>query len=197
MLKPMLTKNDKKAHILIWAFSVIVFVLISVLENVQLKVDLPFNPHVFAALSALVNSFVAILLVVALVLIKKKNIVAHKNVMLVTMGISILFLVFYVLHHLFAGKTFYGDVDHDGIVTATEIANAGVWRTIYIFTISTHIVLAGIVMPFVLYTAYRAMIGEYSMHKKIARWTFPIWLYVAVTGVALSIIHISEPTRPY
>lgn len=183
MLKPLLKKNDKRAHVLIWVFSIIVFVAISVLEKVELDVDLPFNPHVFAGLSALVNSFVALFLVVALYFVKKKNFIMHQKVMMAAMMISVLFLVFYILHHLFAGPTLYGDVDHNGIVTDAEIAAAGVARTIYRFVIATHIVLAGIIMPFVLYTAYRALIGEYSTHKKIARWTFPIWLYVAVTGV--------------
>ena len=185
MLQPSLQKNDTKAHILIWVFSVIVFCLISFLEKVQLDVNLPFEPHIFAGLSAFVNSFVAIFLVVALYYVKKKDIVKHKKIMLITMGISILFLVFYILHHLFAGPTLYGDIDHNGIVTDAEIVTAGIGRTIYRFVIATHIVLAGIIMPFVLYTAYRALIGEYSVHKKIARWTFPIWLYVAITGVVV------------
>lgn len=183
MLKPLFQKNDKKAHILIWTFSVIVFVVISFLENIELDINLPFNPHVFAGLSALVNSFVAVFLLVALFFIKQKKIVQHKNMMMAAMGISVLFLVFYILHHLFAGPTLYGDLDHNGIVTETEIAAAGLGRTIYRFVIASHIILAGIIMPFVLYTAYRALIGEYAVHAKIARWTFPIWLYVAVTGV--------------
>lgn len=185
MLKPLFQKNDKLAHILIWIFSVVVFVLITVLEKVELDVNLPFNPHIFAALSALVNSFVAVFLIIALYLVKKKDIVNHKKVMMAAMGISVLFLVFYILHHLFAGPTLYGDTDHNGIVSDLEIAAAGISRTIYRFVIATHIVLAGIIMPFVLYTAYRALIGEYNVHKKIARWTFPIWLYVAITGVVV------------
>lgn len=183
MLKPLFQKNDNKAHILIWTFSVIVFVLISYLEKVELDVNLPFNPHLFAGLSALVNSFVALFLIIALYYVKQKDYQMHKVVMLAAMGISVLFLVFYILHHLFAGPTLYGDVDHNGIVTDAEIVAAGIGRTVYRFVIATHIVLAGIIMPFVLYTAYRALIGEYTVHAKLARWTFPIWLYVAITGV--------------
>ncbi len=183
MLTPTLKKNDRKAHVLIWIFSAIVFVAVTVLERVELKVNLPFNPHVFAALSALVNSFVAIFLIAALYFVKNKKYTQHKQTMLIAMGISVLFLVFYILHHLFAGPTLFGDSDHNGIVSEIEILNAGVSRIIYRFVISTHIVLAGIIMPFVLYTAYRALIGEYKVHTKLARWTFPIWLYVAITGV--------------
>jgi putative membrane protein len=183
MLQPDLKKNDTIAHILIWVFSAVVFALILYTEKIKLDVDLPFNPHVFAALSAMVNSAVAVLLVVALYFVKQKKYELHRKVMMATMVLSIFFLVFYVAHHLFSGPTLYGDINHDGDVSASEIEIAGIARTIYRTMIATHIVLAGIIMPFVLYTAYRAMIGEYSVHKKIARWTFPIWLYVAVTGV--------------
>jgi len=183
MLPAVLKKNDKKAHILIWVFSAVVFALILYTEKIKLDVDLPFNPHVFATLSAAVNSAVSVLLVLALLAVKQCKYELHKKLMMVTMVLSIFFLLFYVAHHLFSGPTLYGDLDHDGIVSTMEIATAGITRTIYRVLISTHIVLAGIIMPFVLYTAYRALIGEYSVHRKIARWTFPIWLYVAVTGV--------------
>ncbi len=183
MLQASLKKNDRNAHILIWIFSAIVFALILYTERIKLDVELPFNPHVFATLSATVNSAVAILLVVALYYVKQKKYELHKKLMMATMVLSIFFLVFYIAHHLFSGPTLYGDLNLDGIVSPDEITTAGVSRTIYRILIATHIVLAGIIMPFVLYTAYRALIGEYSVHKKIARWTFPIWLYVAVTGV--------------
>lgn len=183
MLEPGLKKNDTLAHILIWALSVVVFVAITILDKTELDVTLSFDPHVFAGLSALVNSGVAILLIIGLVLIKQKKYLQHKNVMLGTMALSILFLVFYILHHLLTGETKYGDLNHNGSLDESEKLAAGSLRYIYYFIISTHITLAGIIMPFVLYTAYRAMIGAYSVHKKLARWTYPIWLYVAITGV--------------
>ncbi len=183
MLQPSLEKNDKKAHILIWVLSAVVFIAVTVLDRIEVPMDLAFDPHIFAALSALVNSFVAILLVIGLILIKQKKLVQHKNVMLSTMALSILFLVFYILHHLLTGETKFGDLDHSGSLDEAEKLAAGSIRYVYYFIISTHITLAGIIMPFVLYTAYRALIGEYAVHKKLARWTFPIWLYVAITGV--------------
>jgi putative membrane protein len=178
-----LEKNDRKAHILIWTLSAIVFVAVTVLDRVEVKLDLPFDPHIFAMLSALVNSAVAILLVVGLYFIKQKNIAKHKKTMLMTMALSVLFLVFYILHHLLTGETKFGDLDHNGSISDAESLAAGSIRYVYYFIISTHITLAGIIMPFVLYTAYRALIGEYQVHRKLARWTFPIWLYVAITGV--------------
>lgn len=183
MLSPIMQKNDKKARIIIWLFSAIVFVAITILDRIELNVQLPFDPHIFAALSALVNTFVTILLLLALYFIKQKKYTSHKKTMLFTMGLSVLFLVFYILHHLLTGETKFGDADHNGILSNAESVAAGTVRYVYYFIISTHITLAGIVMPFVLFTAYRALIGEYQMHTKLARWTFPIWLYVAITGV--------------
>jgi len=84
---------------------------------------------------------------------------------------------------LFAGEARFGDVNHDGILSETEKVNAGSVRMIYYFILGTHIPLAGIVLPFILFTAYRALIGEFDKHKKLVRITWPVWFYVAVTGV--------------
>ena len=183
MLTQTWQKNDKKAHILIWIFSAIVFLAVTILDKITLDVNLGFNPHIFAMLSAGVNSIVSVLLVVGLLFVKQKNYQLHKNTMMFTMALSVLFLVFYIAHHLFTGETKYGDINHDGLLSDDEISLAGTMRYVYYVIISTHVTLAGIVMPFVLYSAYRGLTGEFSLHKKLVRYTFPIWLYVAVTGV--------------
>lgn len=183
MIQQSLQKNDKKAHWLIWLFSAIVFLAVTILDKITLTANLGFDPHIFATLSAVVNSIVAVLLLVALIMVKQKKYELHKKTMLLTMGLSVLFLVFYIAHHLLTGETKYGDLNHDGILSEEEKEIAGSLRYIYYFIISTHITLAGIVMPFVLYSAYRALTAEYNMHKKLVRYTFPIWFYVAVTGV--------------
>ena len=183
MLTQTWQKNDKKAHILIWIFSAIVFLAVTILDKITLDVNLGFNPHIFAMLSAGVNSIVSLLLVVGLVFVKQKKYQLHKNTMMFTMALSVLFLVFYIAHHLFTGETKYGDINHDGLLSDDEISLAGTMRYVYYVIISTHVTLAGIVMPFVLYSAYRGLTGEFSLHKKLVRYTFPIWLYVAVTGV--------------
>lgn len=185
MLQATWKQNDKKAYWLIGIFSTIVFLAVTILDRITLNVDLGFDPHIFAALSAGVNSAVSILLIVALYFVKQKNYEAHKKTMLLTMGLSVLFLVFYIAHHLFAGETKFGDTDHNGVLSALEIEAAGSLRYIYYIVISTHILLAGIVMPFVLFSAYRGLTGEWARHKKLVRYTFPIWLYVAVTGVVV------------
>lgn len=185
MLSTPLQKNDRKANILIWIFSAIVFLVVTILDRIELNVNLGFDPHIFALLSALVNSAVSILLLLALWLVKQKKIQAHKNTMLFTMGLSVLFLVFYIAHHLFTGETKFGDLNHDGLLDPAEISSAGFVRYVYYFIISTHITLAGIVMPFVLFSAYRGLTSEYDKHKKLVRYTFPVWLYVAITGVVV------------
>ena len=86
---------------------------------------------------------------------------------------------------MLAGDTRFGDINHDGIVTEAEKSGAGSLRIIYYIILGTHIPLAGLILPFILFTAYRALIGEYPEHKKLARITWPVWFYVAITGVAV------------
>ncbi len=168
MLNPLLKKNDRKAKLLIYSFSVIVFLLIAALGRTKLNVDLGFDVHVFATINAVINSIVTVLLVVALVAVRKGNYVLHKNIMMAAMALSVLFLLSYVAHHLLAGDTKFG--------------GEGTIRYFYFFILITHIILAAIILPFILFTAYRALIGEYTIHKKLARITWPIWFYVSLTG---------------
>ena len=177
-----LQKNDSKAKYLIWIFSTIVFIAVTVLERITLDVDLGFNPHIFALINAVINSIVAVLLLAGLITARQRKLKTHKNIMLIAIMLSVLFLLTYILHHLFAGSTSYGDVDHNGTVDALEIAAAGSMRTFYRILLSTHIVLAGVSLPFILFTAYRALINENDRHRKIAKITWPLWFYVAVTG---------------
>jgi putative membrane protein len=183
--KPYIAKNDRKAKRFIWLVSIIVFVAIAVLSRVKLNVDLGFDPHLFAKANAIINSAVTILLLIGLWSIKQKKYLLHKRIMIAAIILSVLFLVSYICHHLFAGETKFGDVDHNGIVSADEKTLAGSLRIVYYFILGTHIPLAGIILPFILFTAYRSLTGEYEKHKKLARITFPIWLYVAITGVVV------------
>jgi len=185
MIKAAWSKNDKKARILIFLFSIIVFSAIVVLSRVKLNVSLGFDVHLFAKTNAIINSIVALLLISGLITVKNKNYLVHKRIMLTAMFLSILFLVSYICHHLFAGETRFGDLNHDGILSGEEKAEAGTMRILYYILLGTHIPFAGIILPFILFTAYRAMIGEYDRHKKLVRITWPIWFYVAVTGVAV------------
>ena len=185
MLQPSLVKNDSKAKVLIWTVSIIVFVAVVVLSKVKLVLDLPFNVHVFATINAVINSIVAVLLVAGLVTAKSKNFVIHKKIMLSAIILSVLFLVSYICHHLLAGDTKYGDLDHDGILSINETAMAGSVRMYYYILLLTHIPLAAIILPFILFTAYRALTGEYEKHRKLVRITWPVWFFVAVSGVVV------------
>lgn len=188
MLNPVLKKDDKKAGWLIITFSVIVFSAVVLLSKVKLDVDPGFDVHFFALINAVINSWVAVLLILALLAVKKKKYETHKKLMLTAMLLSILFLLSYICHHLLAGDTRFGDIDHDGIVSEAEKTAAGSLRIIYYIILGTHIPLAGIILPFILFTAYRALIGEYPAHKKLARITWPVWFYVAVTGVIVYVL---------
>lgn len=183
MLAPAWKKRDKQASWLIIVFSVIVFAAVVLLNRVKLEVDLGFDVHLFALANAIINSIVAVLLVVALLAVKQKKYVLHKRIMLTAMALSVLFLVSYICHHLFAGDTIFGDVDKNGDLSEVEKSAVGSGRTLYILVLLTHIPLAGLILPFILFTAYRALTGEYARHKKLAKITWPVWLYVAITGV--------------
>jgi len=177
-----LQKNDRKARVLIVVFSVVVFLAVTVLERVTLNVNLGFDPHVLALVNAVINSIVSVLLLAGLIAAKRGAYQTHKNIMLSAIILSVIFLVTYIAHHLFAGSTLYGDLDKNGKVDAAEIIAAGGLRTVYRILLSAHILLAGISLPFILFTAYRALIGENAKHRKLAKITWPLWFYVAVTG---------------
>lgn len=176
------SKNDKKARIIILSFSAFVFVAVTALESITLDVNLGFDPHVFALASAVINSIVAVLLVAGLLSAKQGAYQTHRNIMLAAILLSVLFLVFYIAHHLFSGSTLYGDLDKNGAVDESEVAAAGSLRTVYRILLSTHILFAGVSLPFILFSAYRALTNENAAHRRIATITWPMWFYVAVTG---------------
>jgi putative membrane protein len=174
MLEPILTKNDRLARWLIILASIIVFATIALLGRVEVPVGGAFDVHIFAKFNAVINSLVSVLLVFGLVSVRQKKYRLHKRTMLAAMVLSILFLVSYICHHLFAGDTKFGGV--------------GSIRYVYFFILITHIFLAAIILPFILFTTYRAMIAEWPRHRRIAKITWPIWLYVSVTGVVVYLL---------
>lgn len=183
--EPYLKRNDKKAKILIWTVSIIVFIAVAFLAEVKLNIHLSFNPHIFATFNAIINSIVSLLLVAALIAVRNKKFYLHKQLMLTAIVLSLFFLLSYICHHLLAGDTKYGDINHDGILSADEKLLAGSLRYVYYFILATHIPLAGIILPFILFTAYRALTADYGKHMKLARITWPIWFYIAITGVVI------------
>jgi len=169
-MKAELKKNDKLAKTLIYLVSAVVFLVVVSLRYLKFtNVDLGFDVHLLAKANALINGTVSVLLVAALVAVKTKNFELHKKLMKGAIYLSVIFLVTYIGHHMFAGET--------------EFPKENSMRGFYLVILSTHIVLAAIILPFILFTAYRALIADFSEHKKLAKYTWPIWFYVAVTGV--------------
>ena len=182
MLQRTINKNDTKAKWLIGIFSGVVFMVIVLLSRFTLEIELGFDVHIFATINAFLNSTIALLLVLALWAVKNKNYLLHKRLMLTALVLSVLFLISYIAHHLLAGEAKFGDSDFNGIVSEAEKLEVGNLRIVYFIILATHIFLAAIILPFILFTAYRALTAEYEMHKKLARITWPLWFYVAVTG---------------
>lgn len=178
MLAPLLTKNDRRAKIIIGVLSTVVFLTVVMLGRVHIPVEGDFDVRIFAKLNAVINSTVSVLLVAALVAVKCRRYRIHQRLMLSSMGLSVLFLISYIAHHLLAGDTKFG--------------GEGLIRPVYFFILITHIILAALVLPFILWTAYRAAVAEWPQHRKLARVTWPIWFYVSVSGVVVFLM-----IRPY
>ncbi len=170
MLKAVIKPNDKLAYSLIGVFSVVVFLVIVSLGRIKFTgLELGFDPRIFAKINAVINSTVSICLILGLVFIKNKNYEKHRSAMLTAMVLSFFFLLSYIAHHLLTGDTHFG--------------GEGLARYIYFPLLISHIVLAAVILPFILFTTYRALTADFRAHKKIARITFPIWLYVSISGV--------------
>lgn len=151
---------------LIIALSIIIPLAVAALFRVKiLGYDLSFLPPIYATL----NGITAILLVMAVVAIKNGNRKRHELLNKAAIALSSLFLVLYVLYHITSESTPYG--------------GEGAIRYVYYFILITHISLSVVVIPFVLFTFSRALAGNFERHKALAKFTFPLWLYVAVTGV--------------
>ena len=192
MLPASFVKNDRQARVFIGVVSFVIFAAIIVLSRVKINVDPGFDIHVFALVNACLNSMVALTLVAGIVAVRRKQYLAHKRLMLGAMSLSVAFLVSYILHHLLAGDTFFGDINGDGTLDSDELSAVGNTRMFYFFILITHIFLAAIILPFILFTTYRALIAEWPQHRRIAKITWPIWLYVSITGVVVYLM-----IRPY
>ncbi|MEQ8926873.1 MAG: DUF420 domain-containing protein [Fulvivirga sp.] len=155
-----------KSNKLIIAVSIIIPIAVAVLFGVKIDgYDFSFLPPIYAS----INGLTSILLVAALLAIKNKKIVIHERIMKLCLIFSGLFLVMYVIYHMTSEPTSYG----------------GEYKILYFFILISHILLSISVIPLVLFTYVRALNGNFEKHKKLAKITFPIWLYVAVTGVVV------------
>lgn len=167
----MIGTAEGMARWVIGIFSAIVFLAVVLLNRVQLPAPEGLDVHVFARINALINSGVSLLLLLGLFTARTGRWMIHRLVMMAAMGLSVLFLVSYITHHLFAGDTTFG--------------GQGAIRAVYYLILFSHIVLAGTSLPFILFTAYRALTGSYPEHRRLARKVWPVWFFVSVSGVVV------------
>ncbi|WP_278019556.1 DUF420 domain-containing protein [Flavobacterium ginsengisoli] len=164
---------EKKYNKFIIAVSIVIPVVVAILFGVKLK-DFGYNVEPLSMLPpiyATINGFTAVVLVVAVLAIKKGNQKLHERLMTLAIALSVAFLVMYVAYHMTSDSTKFG--------------GEGAIRYIYFFILVTHILLSIAIIPLVLITYVRALAQRFDRHRKIAKITFPLWLYVAVTGVVV------------
>jgi uncharacterized membrane protein YozB (DUF420 family) len=128
-----------------------------------------FDLSILPTIDAFLNSTSAVLLALGYYFIRRRNIRAHKACMIAAVGTSTLFLACYLTYHFFHGTT--------------RFTGQGTVRTVYLTILGSHTILAAVIVPLVILTLYRALRERFDLHKRIARWTLPIWIYVSVTGV--------------
>lgn len=168
--------NDKFIARLITGVSIFVLVVVVILQSKMLNIFpdksvIPAWVFSLPKLNAIINGTCSILLLLSLYFIKRKDISTHKKINILTFILSSLFLVSYIIFHATGIKTTYG--------------GTGAVRTIYYFILITHIILAAIVLPLVLFSFQKGLQMQVEKHKKLVRWSYPIWLYVTITGVVV------------
>lgn len=182
LARPPREELSKKLGIAAWVLTAAVLGLVTLMRRVKIPlpegVDLSFLPPFHAA----VNAVAAVVLVVALIAVLKGRIGLHRKMIMTAMGLSVLFLLSYVAYHFTSNEVKFGDANLDGTVDPAELAKVGGMRTIYLILLASHIVLAAVSLPFILFTFIAGWTNRFSVHKRLANWVFPVWLYVAVTG---------------
>jgi putative membrane protein len=177
--------NDRFFLRLIWIVTAVVLLVVIALKLVPPPQGRPAFIYMLPHIIGGINATCSVLLVISLIFIKRKNIQAHKVTNVITFILSALFLVFYIVFHLYEKDTRFGDIDHNGILSAGELAAVGAYRYVYFFILITHIILAVVVLPLILISFLRGFSMQVERHRKIVRWAYPVWLYVAVTGVVV------------
>lgn len=181
------TAKEKNVKLTIYITTVAVCALVVILNQKWIP-----HPDTFPNLiyklpmvNAFLNGSCTILLLFSLWAIKKRNIELHKKLNITAFIFSTVFLLCYVTAHYFIPDTKYGDVDHDGIMSAAESAAVSGVKPVYLIILLTHILLAVLVLPMILLSFYYGLTDQREKHKKLTRFSYPVWLYVTVTGVVV------------
>jgi putative membrane protein len=173
------------AGVSVFVFLVVVILSMKILPKPDVSPDLL---YFLPRLNAILNGTCSVLLLVSLYYITRGNIRMHKNINITAFVLSSLFLVSYIVFHYLSHETKYGDLDGNGILSDAERATAGSLRYVYYVILITHIILAAAVLPLILLSFYRGLRMQVEKHRKLVHWTFPIWLYVTVTGVIVYLL---------
>lgn len=174
--------KEKGLKFLLWVVSVVVLLLVGAMRQYKLPVPDGWDVGFLPGVNALLNGLTAVALIFSLVFIKRGQVVRHRNANAVALGLSVMFLLCYVVYHFTTPEVIFGDSDQNGILSAAESAAVAGLRPWYLLILFSHIGLAGILLPFILLTTLRALVGKYALHRKMARVVWPLWLYVAITG---------------
>lgn len=176
------TTQIKKLNTAAWIVSALVLFLVALMRELKIPlpegVDFGFLPPFHAT----VNAITALVLLAALYFIKQKNIERHRQMIFLALGLSVVFLLSYVTYHITTPETLYGDADGNGVLSPEELVAVGGTRTLYLVVLLTHIALAAVGFPFILFTFVRGYTMQVEKHRRMARWVYPVWLYVAITG---------------
>lgn len=179
--------SDKFIFRFVAAVSVFVFLVVVILNRhlIPAPATIPSFIVYLPKLNAVLNGTCSILLLTSFYFIKQGNITVHKRINILTFSLSSLFLVSYILFHYLNPETRFGDLNGDGVLSPEEKAAVGNVRYVYYVILTSHIILAAGVLPLILLSFYRGLQMQVEKHKKLVRWTFPIWLYVTITGVVV------------
>lgn len=178
---------EQKFSKFIIAVSILIPVVVAILFGVKLK-DFGYNVEPLSFLPpiyATTNGITAIILIAAVVAIKNGKRKLHERLMTSAIALSVAFLVMYVAYHMTSDSAVFGDLNHNRLLEDSEKLSIGSLRIVYLLILITHIILSIAIIPMVLITYVRALAENFDKHKKISKITFPIWLYVAVTGVVV------------
>ena len=172
----------KKLETAAYIITVVVLILVGLMRRVKIPLPDGWDFSFLAPLHAGLNGMTALVLLIGFYFIKQRKIELHQKAMFTALVFSAMFLLSYVAYHFTTPETIFGDTSGDGVLSAEELAAAGSSRTVYLVLLLSHIVLAALIFPFILFTFIRAYTKQFESHRKMAKWVFPIWFYVALTG---------------
>ncbi len=168
LTRPPQKELSKKLGITAWVLTTLILLLVVAMQKIRIPLPDGWSTAALPPIHAGINACAAIVLLVSLIFIKLGNVKMHRATMVFAMFLSVLFLLSYVAYHMTNDPTRYG--------------GEGTMRTLYFILLITHIVFAAISLPFILFTFIAGWTNHFTVHRKLARWVFPLWLYVAITG---------------